>query len=322
MNMNDQESSHKWPYAQPQQSQQDYMPAQHANYEPVPEWVPPQWMHHLFEAESQAAANAAHPAEGLQAPQLLPQSTMSNNPPPPAPQSQFPDDSALTSDDAYTLATSAISTVSMTPSWPQIEDSLFPCQSMPRPEPKIDWLEYVDDLSWLLNSEIAKEDRTCPFCWGEFEMDPVYEEEEEINDIDSCVESEDDDKDGDEWFYAEQLVAPTLNGNLAGGMVDLHVTSPDPMAPVWEHEGEAGDGYEGMEEPKSTEGQKSMRRVKEEKDKVGKNHHAVKLPCGHLYGHMCLVKMLESGEMICPKCRKDIVESRSRRQERRNAFSF
>ncbi|KAF3044534.1 hypothetical protein E8E11_000043, partial [Didymella keratinophila] len=271
MNMDNQESSHKCPYAQPQQSQQGYMPAQHANREPVPEWVPPQRMHHLFEAESQAAANAAHVAEGLQAPQLLPQS---NNPPPPAPQPQFPDDSALTSGDAYTLATSALSTISTTPSWPGNEFPFFPCQRMPRPEPKIDWLEYVDGLPWLLNSEIRKEDRTCPFCWGEFGMNLVYEEEEEVNNTDSCVESEDDDKDGGEGYYAEQLIAPTLNGNLVGGMADLHVTSSDPMSPVWKHEEEAGDGYEGTEEPRSTEGQKSMRGVKEEKDKIGKKHYA------------------------------------------------
>lgn len=112
------------------------------------------------------------------------------------------------------------------------------------------------------------------------------------------------------------------------------------ISPSWTlySETEAGnndnkDGYEPDDEgdwpPKLTESASSelqkrlvheVREVRqemdpeEEKTKVEKKHYAVQLPCGHLFGHMCLVRMLESGERVCLKCRKDIVEPRPERR--------
>ena len=44
-----------------------------------------------------------------------------------------------------------------------------------------------------------------------------------------------------------------------------------------------------------------------QRTKAEKSHDAVKLPCGHLFGHMCLVTIVKSGERLCPKCRKIMV---------------
>jgi hypothetical protein len=321
MNMDDHGNSHKSPYAESQQSKQGSMLAQYANYP----WVPPQWIQHLNSIEFQNARNAT---EGLQTPQQLPQSPISTSFPSTEPQPHFPHFSALTSEELHTPAAS--------PSWP--DHPFFPRHRIPRRvSPKIDWLEYVNTLPWLPNSEFPKGDRTCPFCWGDFGMAIVHEESTEDaknNSIDSSSSLLEDDKAGTEDAvaeYCEQTLAPTLNGNLIGGMQamkGLHVANPDPLPAVCETEKEDED--EEMEDVKVTElteGQSSMMRqprrkmgIEEEKEKFGEKHYAVKLPCGHLYGHMCLVTMLDSGEMACPKCRKGIVGSEARK--RRNAFSM
>jgi hypothetical protein len=40
---------------------------------------------------------------------------------------------------------------------------------------------------------------------------------------------------------------------------------------------------------------------------VKESNDPVKLPCGHLFGHTCLIKIVDSGEKLCPKCRKAMV---------------
>ncbi|KAJ4369476.1 hypothetical protein N0V86_009311 [Didymella sp. IMI 355093] len=173
---------------------------------------------------------------------------------------------------------------------------------------KVDWVEFVNNLPWLVNHEILMEDRTCPFCWGEFGMDLIYKEES--SDSDSLWESDTrHEYHGWSQFCDDsvvgQIVAPTLNGAMSG----LHITNPDPPSAAG---GEFDD--EDVKPPMLTEEQKSLRRQlrrqlyecdhETETENVGKKHYAVRLSCGH----MCLVKMLESGEKVCPKCRKDIVE--------------
>jgi hypothetical protein len=315
LNMSDQEDFvESLPSAEPQQPQQQHMEAQHGNY-------PNSWPQHM-QLHAQAFLHAQNASEGHRPVQTypVPQLTTPNGLPPPylqvynpvyySPTYQFPAyQSPQTHDNFLAMQTqqSPLSASQSSSTYATCPWSRSRSHIAPNP-----WLEFVNNLPWLVNHEIPTEDRTCPFCWGEFGMDLVYEEES--SDSDSLWKSDTrDEHHGWPQFDGNgmvgQIVAPTLNGAMSGP----HITNPDPPSA-------AGDEFddEDVKPPRLMEEQKSLRRQmrrqlrewghETEKENVGKKHYAVRLSCGHLYGHMCLVKMVESGEKVCPKCRKDIVE--------------
>lgn len=305
--------------AQSQQSQQSQEASTQTEYANYP-WVPQQWMQHLSQSGSHNAANAS---ESPQTPQPFSQPTTTPIIPTPVFQPHSPLISGLPSSNILGLASSTA------PTTPGPEHPLSPWRRIPRPvAKKTNWLEYVSNLPWLLNSEIPKQDRRCPFCWGDFGMALVYEDvdgdeamassasEDEVEE-EEAHEEEDEEADVSEFFELN-LAANGESASAIPAGQGLHVTNPDPMCEPEEEDAETQDVQSAdlTESQKSTvrqlRGETHMVEDDEEKKKVGKKHYAVKLPCGHLYGHMCLVKMLESGETTCPKCRKDVIEGRVR----------
>lgn len=166
--------------------------------------------------------------------------------------------------------------------------------------------------------EIPQEDRKCPFCWGKFGLELVWEEEE-LSDSFSLSEDEEGEvklADVCVWPMAndeqawEEILATTMNGD----METLHPidSETNPQSELDDDDSESDDEFLGPY--KLTKGHEHMIRQprketgpEPEEKKVAKKHHAVQQPCGHLFGHMCLVKMLKSGEKLCPKRRKDIL---------------
>lgn len=94
----------------------------------------------------------------------------------------------------------------------------LPRSRLPRPVPKFDWVEFVDTLEWLVNAEIPPEDRTCPFCWGEFGLEEVFEDDDEDSSSSSAENGEDEDKDEEyEYEFVEEIYSIPEDNDGNGG---------------------------------------------------------------------------------------------------------